>query len=811
MICPQNQCMACGACVNICSKDAITMQIGEDGYYVPCVNEELCVHCGLCEKTCPQINKRKNSHFVQPDCYAFQADDTVRYNSSSGGAFTVLAKTILGQGGVVFGCAYDEQLIPRHIEIDSLELLPRLQKSKYTQSDTGYTFRRVRELLKQGTKVLFVGVPCQIGGLYAYLNKDDVNLYTVDVMCSGTSAIGVYKKYLSEIEQKYEKKLQGIDFRNKDNGWICGHSTLFFSEGNVVNCPQDPFMQVFITSGMKAHACNECNYAEFPRFGDLTIGDFWNIEKYNKTYTDGKGTSLVTVNSNKGKDLLSQAKETFSINLYEKVDFFFTRGSNWFNKCRPLTKAASRFYDLIKKHTITESLEYVKNDSYDICCLGNWSGYNYGAHLTHFALYQMLTDMGYEVLMLEKPNEPPFPPLPQADLFLDSPYPNYALSPLYDTLYDMKELNDRCHTFITGSDMLWNYDKFGHSMDFYCQSFVSDENKKISFATSFGFPVLPPPSKHLSLMSYLLKRQDCLSTREDFGVQYADEKLHVNVTQVLDPVFLCDQKHYVNMINKVGRKIEEEYIFCYIIKPSSQILSLINSVAEHTGMQVVSIGDALDKNRFMRNAFHFVEGTTVEDWLSLLYYSKLVIADSFHAYAFSVIFDKQVIPVYDSQGYAARAKSLSRSFGLPEPIVFDEQNCSEVTGNIESFLKRAYIDYPMLLPHIESVKEKSREWLLTAIHMPKEHVDNPVNENCLEEYFLDTYLKCKHAVKKSEQDAEAIQEIRMQLENMSNQLLQKQDVKKEGKIKRNLRKAKRSLKEHGFKYTVKKVIANIRN
>ena len=669
MLCPPNQCMACCACMNVCPKNAITMHVGPDGYYNPVVDETLCVNCGLCTDTCPQLKLPPNDHISQPACFACQADDEVRYHSSSGGMFTLLARYILSKGGIVFGSAYDDALLPHHIEISEEEKLPLLQKSKYTQSYTGYTFRRVKELLKQGKPVLFVGVPCQIGGLHAYLKKDDPNLYTVDLMCSGTSAVGVYQRYLKELEEKHRKKLRYVDFRNKDNGWSAGHSTLYYTDGTSENFTYDPFMRVFITAGMKAHACNQCNYAEFPRFSDLTIGDFWNIQKFNPALTDGKGTSLVTVNSPKGELLLRAVREMFPLQLDEPVDFFFTRGSNWFTKDRPMTDSARHFYELIKTHTVHESLDRVLKKRYDICCIGNWSGFNYGAHLTHYALYQVLTDHGYDVLMLEKPNEPPYPPVSRAGLFRQDPYPVYALAPLYNSLQDMRELNSRCQTFITGSDMLWNYENFGHSMDFYNQSFVDGDRDKIAYATSFGNIEKNIPETHHLLKGLLMGRFDHLSTREDIGVELAKESFGLDVEQVLDPVFLCDESHYMEMIQHAEKKHDKKFLFCYVLGPNAEKLELINAVARETGLEVVCVGDALEKRDDVTKCFHFVSDVKVEDWLYYLYQSELVIADSFHAYCFSIIFRKQVIPLYDAPVYAYRALSLSRVFQIAEPFI----------------------------------------------------------------------------------------------------------------------------------------------
>lgn len=719
-LCDEKKCVACGACVNICSRNAITLVYKNNSKYYPKINDSLCIKCGLCEKTCPQKNEIENRNNPIPECYAYQAPDDVRNKSSSGGFFGCLAKHILLSDGRVFGCAYNEFLIPEHIEISRIEDLPRLMKSKYAQSNTGFSFRETKKLLEQGITVLFSGTPCIICGLKNYLGKEYDNLYTVDIMCSGNAPIGIYINYLSELQKNIE--IDSIDFRDKSFGWCCGPVAIRYKDGSVVKEKKDPYMQAFIRGYLRTGSCTDCKYAEFPRIGDITIGDFWNIEKYDASFSDGKGTSLVTINSPKGKKLFQIVNTEIKPKLCENVDFLFTKGSNWFTRNRPLKEETSHFYSLVQSKPIIEALSRVNKTKYDVCVCGNWSGYNYGAHLTHYALYRTLTDMGYDVLMLEKPNEAPWPPLQTPSLFRLNPYPKHALSKLYSNIEEMRAVNKICNTFIVGSDQLWNYQLFGHGMEFYALGFSEENSKKISYGVSFGENGLEAPEWELLRMRGFLSRFDAISVRESFGVDICRDTLGIDATQVLDPVFLCDTNIYIELMNNSDIQISEKYIFCYIIHPDQKKIELIKNISEKKSLQIVCVGDAL-LNLPNTIDISYQNNIKVEDWLKLLYHSELVITDSFHAYCFSILFNKKIYSI--SVGRNKRVESLSEVLGSPRPMVLSSLSTLEDIDNPNA-------DFSRIKEKLDYEINRSRSWLESSLKMQKLKPENDCLQTALE-------------------------------------------------------------------------------
>lgn len=189
--------------MQICPMQCILLEQDNEGFLYPRVNKDLCVDCGLCEKTCPVINKREQT--LPLNVWAAQNnDDEIRKESSSGGVASLLAEKIIDDGGVVFGVSFNEKWEAVHTYAETKEQLTMFRGSKYVQSRIGDSFFQVKELLKTDRRVLFVGTPCQVSGLKLFLRKDYPNLITVDFICHGVPSPGIFKWYLQEELNKYE-------------------------------------------------------------------------------------------------------------------------------------------------------------------------------------------------------------------------------------------------------------------------------------------------------------------------------------------------------------------------------------------------------------------------------------------------------------------------------------------------------------------------------------------------------------------------------------------------------------------------------
>ena len=352
-ILPKERCCGCAACLNSCPVNAIGMEENEDGFLYPQVNEEICIHCGKCVRTCPELTPAfKNKK--EPECFAAYAEDEIRMKSSSGGIFTLLAEAVLKQGGCVCGVVLDENFSAEHRIISTIEELEKMRGSKYVQSRVGTVYREIKGLLQEGKQVLFGGVPCQVAGLKGFLNKEYENLLTVDVVCHGVPSPGVFQKYRTET---YGKNLADFQFRTKEFGHNCNHCIATLKNGKRVvgNRENVAYERAFHSSLMLRSSCGECTFAPAPRQGDLTLGDFWHVEKYNPDFASAKGVSLVLLNSEKGEKIWKKIRPL--LKFCEPVPLEFTLKHNRFRSKIRIPEGREKFFEENKKQSFRKAVE----------------------------------------------------------------------------------------------------------------------------------------------------------------------------------------------------------------------------------------------------------------------------------------------------------------------------------------------------------------------------------------------------------------------------------------------------------------------
>lgn len=295
------------------------MREDKEGFLYPEVDKTVCVDCHLCEKVCPVLNQGKEREPLK--VYAAKnKDEEIRRQSSSGGIFTLLAEQVLDDGGVVFGARFDENWEVVHAYTETKEGLAAFRGSKYVQSQIGDNYKKAEAFLKSGRKVLFSGTPCQIAGLKLYLRKEYENLLTVDFICHGVPSPGVWREYLKEeVARQCDRKntvlshpnakeieIERISFRDKSLGWkkYSFALTLSVTEGNgqkntvLLSEPlnKNLFLRGFLADLYLRPSCHACPAKCLKSGSDVTIGDFWGIEKVMPEMDDDKGVSVVMVN-----------------------------------------------------------------------------------------------------------------------------------------------------------------------------------------------------------------------------------------------------------------------------------------------------------------------------------------------------------------------------------------------------------------------------------------------------------------------------------------------------------------------------------
>lgn len=310
----KSKCCGCNACGDVCPKDAITFKTDIEGFWYPEVNMERCIDCGLCEKACPElhISELKKNDYEQPvTIAAVNRDMRVRWDSTSGGAFSALADTMYAQGGYVSGAVYNEDFSVSNFISNNPDDLVRLRSSKYLQSNAEGLYKNIRDLLRKGEKVLACGTPCQMAALRSFLRKDYDNLIVVDFICRGVNSPKVYRKYLDSLERKFGGKVVYVKAKNKELGWRNLTRKVVFDNGKVYYGVRmdDDFRRGYHTNVFCRPSCYVCQYKGFPRMADITIADYWGIEKVDKNLDNNIGTSMILLNSKKGEAYFDLVKD----------------------------------------------------------------------------------------------------------------------------------------------------------------------------------------------------------------------------------------------------------------------------------------------------------------------------------------------------------------------------------------------------------------------------------------------------------------------------------------------------------------------
>lgn len=306
-------CCGCTACMNICPKNAISMKSDNEGFLYPNIDYNKCIECKLCKKICKfQAENSESNKTSIPIVYGVKhKDNNVRMNSTSGGMFTAISDFILDKDGIVFGAAFDNNMEVCHLEACTKEEAKRFRGSKYVQSDLKTTFKRVKELLNEDKYVLFTGTPCQVDGLKSYLRNMNIDkLILCDIVCHGAPSPLIFREYIKFCGNKNNSNIVSYNFRDKINGWHSHTEKAIYDNGkeDFKSSMSRIQQKLFYSHTILRPACHKCIYTSIKRKSDITIADFWGIEKSNPDFDDNKGVSLVLLNTKKGISLFNEIK-----------------------------------------------------------------------------------------------------------------------------------------------------------------------------------------------------------------------------------------------------------------------------------------------------------------------------------------------------------------------------------------------------------------------------------------------------------------------------------------------------------------------
>ena len=382
-------CCGCEACVQMCPKKCISFVEDSEGFLYPKVDKGRCIECNICERVCPVLN---SPQVIEPrGGYAVKnSNEHERLNSSSGGTFLILARKILSFDGVVFGARFDDYGNVVHDYVETEDRLSLFVGSKYVQSRVGDSFIKCRYFVEKGRYVLFTGTPCQIAALKSFLRKDFEKLLTVEIICHGVPSPKVWSRYLREFvldcdsrrrggtvgNNKYpnanipsgslitdtDTNVIGISFKNKSYGWNKYSLALTFSDKtdkkikDFVYLPkketENPYMRAFISDWISRPSCYKCVFKGGRTSSDMTIGDYWGVEKQLPDLDDDKGVSLIVLNNFKAEKFFRNIDksyyESFPITINNAM---IDNPSYYFPVKEPLSRKT--FFELFLKNELS--------------------------------------------------------------------------------------------------------------------------------------------------------------------------------------------------------------------------------------------------------------------------------------------------------------------------------------------------------------------------------------------------------------------------------------------------------------------------
>ena len=695
VLCDITKCTGCAACSSVCPQQAIKMIVNTEGFLYPEINLQKCTHCELCEKSCPALGKAFSPKgFTEPKTFAAYASSDIRKQSSSGGIFRLLALDVLSQGGYVCGAAFDAKWQLKHTLINNKKDLLRLQGSKYLQSEIENVYQEIKRILVKGKLLLFVGTPCQVAGLYAYLQKDYDNLLTVDLICHGVPSPQVFAEYLREIAGP--KKIKSINFRDKANSWDKFRFTIEM-QNSKYSCSvhEDVYFQGFDNLFLRK-SCYYCSYTRLQRIGDISLGDFWQVNNFRKKWNDHKGISKVLINTPKGEDSWRRIQKELVLN--KKIPLKILRYEAMLSRPVPLHKNREKFFtDLVKNKTNTSISELIKLalGKKDVGILNfSYENKNYGANLLGYAMSKLLIRFGYNPIILDF--VPKYYAERKPSVFEDFRQKFFNRTEVCYSVHQLKKVTTKLSKIIVAGDQTLRI----HYSYKYLLYWAKGLKSLLMYSSSLGSTVLRDPVP--KMFQKCLQRFDVISVREQSTANILCE-LGIKSEVTLDIALLLKAEDYQPIIDSDSLfdscSLPKEYVaYAFFYK---------DVLSEMHKPEIMS--DLKRKYPFI-DVMYDESGNyrSLGVWLNYIKNAKYVITNSFHGMVFSIIFNKQVIVVESAgklKGLNDRVTFLFRLLGINQNrLVPDLKNVT-----LESFSKN--IEYQSVNKQLDILRKKSLDFL----------------------------------------------------------------------------------------------------
>lgn len=355
-------CCGCGNCEISCKHSAIKIEYDIDGFLKPVINEDKCINCHSCEENCPiKVDMLPMvTDFGRRAYFGCCVDRDTLKESSSGGIASVLSEFVLNENGIVYGSSYSEDFESVYTRrVDTIETIRSLSGSKYIQSVKNDSFLRIKGDLKEGKKVLYVGLPCEIAALKLFLRREYENLITCDLVCHGPTSILIYRDYLKSCVGE-GGRIDYVNMRYKKEGkWYPYYFLVRSKDGKRI---EEPFWTSdfgFAFSRYCNWACYHCRFKGKFRFSDITLGDAWGADRAVLDSHSG-GLSAIMVNSDKGQRILDELSLRLMVTLIDAKSDQIIDGNPNLIYSRKEDKCAKNMADLLRKYGLKRTVKRLR-------------------------------------------------------------------------------------------------------------------------------------------------------------------------------------------------------------------------------------------------------------------------------------------------------------------------------------------------------------------------------------------------------------------------------------------------------------------
>jgi coenzyme F420-reducing hydrogenase beta subunit len=726
-ICELNDqhCTGCGACAVACPKSCIDMIENSEGFLFPVISDG-CVNCGKCNNICPVLRKPVES---VPICaYAVTADNDTRFQSSSGGVFPVAARKVLEDGGYVCGASFTDDFKEVHHKlIRDIVALPALCYSKYLQSNTKITFTEIEAKLLSGEEVLFSGCPCQNAGLKSYLGKEFENLITIGLVCHGVPSPLAWKRWLGYALKNHTSLIKSVCMRDKSRGWrgkliICLHDGTEIRETR-----NDVYNKSFLQNYNLRKCCYDCTFKNerMTRCEDITIGDFWDVGKFDKKLDDNKGVSIVLINSRKGEQFFSsldfQCVKDVPVRLARQNNLLYSVNLPQRQRSIFYSKLKSLNYPEVVRLTDAKQCSSIVESLCEVAVLGMYNNENIGGQLTVLAVYKTIERLGYSVKIIRF-----------ADHFMNSTKRRLIWEYLCkfsnaDRETGLPQINEAFQSFVTTPDWTFHKSWNKYTNGFYLQNWTSDEKNRISFAASFG-DSKGYTEADLPQLKKALSRFNRLTIREPSGVEFCKSIGVDNARFIHDAVFALDQNFYVELsqidaIDRPGTEtlVKDKYFVVYLRDSTEEKVQWVKNIASEFCVEpLVLMGYEKEKRyieqyKFKASGIRYLTDTTMCEWLYFINNAEFVMTDSFHATCFSLILNKNFVTFQRSNsGLLSKLSTLVKNAKMPERLL--KYDCP--SAQVYSLLRES-IDWSTVNDLLQGWRDECIEFIDEALYLTR--------------------------------------------------------------------------------------------